>query len=310
MDVDWVIVDEVSMVDIAIIHHLLRAIPDHARLVLIGDVDQLPSIGPGSVLKDTIASGVIPVTRLSVIQRQAEQSHIIANAHLINAGQMPSLAFQGFHPNCDFYFLEVEQPLDIQKAILNVVCQVIPQQFGLNPKSEVQVLSPMHKSEIGVKALNQALQFFLNPTDSKLSMGEYSFREGDKVIQTKNNYDKGVFNGDIGFIQSINKAESLVEVLFLGTDQINVHYKFNELEQLSLAYAVTIHKSQGSEYPVIVMPVSTQHYIMLQKNLIYTGITRARKLVILAGQQAALQIAVRNNDTTQRLTNLTHRILT
>ncbi len=309
LQADWIIVDEVSMIDISLIHHLVKAVPDHARLVFIGDVDQLPSIGPGSVLKDLIVSGTVPVTRLNVIQRQAEQSRIIANAHLVNTGQIPSVVPQDFSAQCDFYFIEATEPSVIKDLLLEIVCQVIPEHFKLDAKSEVQVLSPMHRSETGVKALNQALQHCLNPHPrDKVFNGESYFSEGDKVIQTKNNYDKGIFNGDIGFIQSINKKESLLEVLFAGTELMNVYYKFNELEQLSLAYATTIHKAQGSEYPAIVMPLSTQHTIMLQKNLIYTAITRGRRLVILIGQQEALRIVVRNNNTTRRLTKLAARM--
>lgn len=319
IEVDTLIVDEMSMVDVSLFYHLLQALPAYARLIMIGDVDQLPSVGPGRVLSDLIDSGVIPVVRLTEVQRQAAVSKIISNAHRINSGIMPVLERQEneFH---DFYFIEEGEPQIIKAKLLELVCNVIPEHFKnedgrpYNPLLEVQVLSPMRNSVIGVNALNAALQQGLNPngikSENKLKRGEHWFCEGDKVIQTVNNYDKGVFNGDIGFVQRIDKEEGVVEVLFFGSDFVTAIYKIAELEHLSLAYATTIHKSQGSEYPIVVMPISTQHYIMLQRNLVYTGVTRGKKLVFIVGQKEALQIAVDNNRTARRITNLSKQLNT
>lgn len=317
IEVDTLIVDEMSMVDVSLFYHLLKALPSHVRLILIGDVDQLPSVGAGRVLFDLIECEIIPVVRLVEVQRQAAASKIISNAHRINEGLMPIIEQDENEP-CDFLFIKEEEPEVIKQKLIELVCHVIPQlkkgdDRPYNSLLEVQVLSPMKNSVIGVNALNGALQRGLNPkgieSENKIKRGEYWFCEGDKVIQLQNNYDKFVYNGDIGFIQSIDKEQGLIEVLFAGTELVTVLYKTHELDQLSLAYATTIHKSQGSEYPIVVMPISTQHYIMLQRNLLYTGVTRGKKLVFIIGKREALEIAVNNNKTAKRLTHLKERLI-
>lgn len=323
LELDAVIVDEISMVDTSLFYHLLAALPKHARLVIIGDVDQLPSIGAGKILRDLVESNTIPVVRLMEVQRQAANSKIIVNAHRINQGLMPLQREEG--DKTDFHFFEVEKPAQIKEVMMQIVCKELPTitniKTGLpyNPMQDVQVLSPMKKSITGTIALNAALQATLNPdgfkSDNKIRSGDYWFCESDKVIQLQNNYDKGVYNGDIGYILNINKQERILEVMFSNFTNpeadtiLPISYKFHELDQLTLAYATTIHKSQGSEYPVVVMPISTQHYIMLQRNLLYTGVTRGKELVILVGQRQALEIAIKNNKTNERVTDLRQRLL-
>ena len=290
---------------------------------MIGDVDQLPSIGAGKILRDLIESNTIPVVRLMEVQRQAANSKIIVNAHRINQGLMPLQREEG--DKTDFHFFEAEEPAHIQEVMIQLVCKELPNitniKTGLpyNPMQDVQVLSPMKKSITGTIALNAALQVTLNPdgfkSDNKIRSGDYWFCEGDKVIQLQNNYDKGVYNGDIGYILNIHKQDGILEVMFSNFTNpeadtiLPISYKFYELDQLTLAYATTIHKSQGSEYPVVVMPISTQHYIMLQRNLLYTGVTRGKELVILVGQRQALEIAIKNNKTNERVTDLRQRLL-
>ena len=315
LEVDTLIVDEVSMVDVSLFHYLLQALPNKARLILIGDVDQLPSVGPGSILNDLINSGTIPVVRLTEIQRQAQASNIIINAHRVNRGDCPDLEPHNFGADSDFYFIEEEEPQLIKERVLEVACHTIPTHFlksngsAYHPMIDIQVFSPMKNSITGVKSLNAALQQKLNPYGAnRVQRGEFWFAQGDKVIQTKNNYDKKVFNGDIGFIEAISKKDNLIRVLF-ATHELNyADYTLNELDQLSLAYATTIHKAQGSEYPAVVIPLCKQHYMMLQRNLLYTGITRGKSLVFLIGQKEALKIAVKNNKTAQRITNLINRL--
>lgn len=300
---DLVVVDESSMLDIVLMNNLLKAIPDRAALLLVGDVDQLPSVGPGALLADLIQSQAIPTIALTHIFRQAANSHIIVNSHRINQGKMP-ITEETQHLN-DFYLLPTETPEEIHDKLLHVVSKRIPERFNFNP-SQIQVLTPMHRGGIGSRALNIALQEKLNAkSEPKITRFGWTFAPGDKVIQNINNYDKEVFNGDIGNITAINIEESTMQINF---DNRLVEYDFNELDEISLAYATSIHKSQGSEYPVVVIPLAMQHYVMLARNLIYTGVTRGKQLVIIIGQPKALAIAVRNNKTTRRLTNLQARL--
>jgi exodeoxyribonuclease V alpha subunit len=296
-----VIVDEASMIDIALMHSLLKAVPTAARLVLVGDIDQLPSVGPGSVLRDLIDSGVIPVVRLTHIFRQAQQSHIITNAHRINQGELPHVDNQ---KALDFFFCEEEEPDRVAALIQELCSQRLPQRYGLDPIEDSQVLCPMYKGVTGATHLNQVLQQSLNPNGQSWTRGGTDYRVGDKVMQTRNNYDKSVFNGDVGRIRTIDVAEQTVTVAF----DVVVEYEFGELDELVLAYAVSVHKSQGSEYRAVLMPITTQHYMMLQRNLLYTAITRAKELVVLVGTKKALAIAVRNDQIAQRHTALAERL--
>ncbi len=302
---DLVIVDEASMLDILLMHHLLKAIPSHATLVLVGDVDQLPAVGPGNVLLDTINSKKFPVARLTEIFRQAQQSEIVINAHLVREGKFPRLRSDPGTPQ-DFYFIEKEEPEGILEIILRLCTDRIPARFGLDPIEDIQVLTPMIRGIIGARNLNQELQNALNPRAASLERGGYVFRIGDKVMQIRNNYDKDVFNGDLGRIRKIDTENQEVGV---EVDGRVVTYDFSELDELVLAYAVTVHKAQGSEYPAVVFPLSTQHYMMLQRNLFYTAMTRARKLAVIVGSKKALAIAVRNNQIQKRFTLLRERLM-
>ena len=296
-----VIVDEASMIDITLMHSLLKAVPPTARLILVGDIDQLPSVGPGSVLRELIDSGVIPVVRLTHIFRQAQQSQIITNAHRINQGEFPHIDNQGA---LDFFFSDEEEPERIAELIQELCSQRLPQRYGLDPIEDIQVLCPMYKGVTGATHLNQVLQQGLNPNPQSWTRGDTEYRVGDKVMQTRNNYDKSVFNGDLGRIHSIDVADQTVRVAF----DVLVEYEFDELDELVLAYAVTVHKSQGSEYRAVLMPITTQHYMMLQRNLLYTAITRAKELVVLVGTKKAIAIAVRNDQIAQRHTALAQRL--
>lgn len=296
-----VIVDEASMVDIMLMHSLLKAVPTGAHLVLVGDIDQLPSVGPGSVLRELIDSGVIPVVRLQHIFRQAQQSQIITNAHRINQGESPQLDNQKAR---DFFFLEEEDPERIVVRIQDLCRQRLPQRYGLDPIEDIQVLCPMYKGLTGALNLNRVLQQSLNPNGQSWTRGDTEYRVGDKVMQTRNNYDKSVFNGDLGRIRAIDVEDQTVTVEF---DAL-VTYEFGELDELVLAYAISVHKSQGSEYRAVLMPITTQHYIMLQRNLLYTAITRAKELVVLVGTKKAMAIAVKNNKIAQRHTILAQRL--
>lgn len=305
LDVDLVVVDESSMVDIVLMHALLEAIPDRAGLLLVGDVDQLPSVGPGSVLADIIASECVTTARLTEIFRQAASSRIIVNAHRINRGDMPLEPEQG-EMTSDFYFLPAETPEDIHAKLLQVVTERIPQRFGLHSMRDVQVLTPMNKGGLGTRSLNVDLQAALNTTGGpRLERFGTKFGLGDKVIQTINNYDKEVFNGDIGFIEFLDPQENKLRVNFDGR---SVEYALLDLDELALAYATTIHKSQGSEYPAVVIPLSTQHYTMLERNLLYTAVTRGKQLVVIIGQPKALRIAVNTVRAAARLSNLVQRL--
>ena len=300
---DLVVVDEVSMVDTVLMSQLLRAIPDEAALLLVGDVDQLPSVGPGAVLADIIASGRIPTVTLSEIFRQAATSQIIVNAHRINQGQLPVMREDS---NSDFYVIAAETPEDIQARLLRVVTERIPQRFGLHPIRDIQVLTPMNRGSLGARALNAVLQQALNPeAEPRLTRFGWTYAPGDKVIQTVNNYDKDVYNGDIGTVTAIDMEEGVLTITF---DSREVPYDFGELDEIALAYTATVHKSQGSEYPAVVIPLATQHYPMLARNLLYTGVTRGKQLVVVIGQVRALAIAVRNVRAIQRLTNLVARL--
>jgi len=300
------VADETSMVDVPLMHSLLRAVPIHAGLILVGDVDQLPSVGPGTVLQDLIESGVVPTVRLTEVFRQAANSQIITSAHRIRRGQMPEL--RGADPSSDFHFVERDDPEKIAATLVKVVQERIPERFRLDAIRDVQVLCPMNRGSLGVRELNTALQHVLNPLrhgETTVERFGWRFQIRDKVIQTENDYDKDVFNGDIGTIELIDPVEHEVTVRF---DERRVKYDFGELDEVSLAYAVTIHKSQGSEVPAVVIPLATQHYMLLQRNLIYTGVTRGKKLVVLIGQKKALGIAVRNDRPQRRYSGLLARL--
>ena len=300
---DLVVVDEVSMVDVALMAQLLRAIPDHAAVLLVGDVDQLPSVGPGTVLADIMASGRIPTVTLTEIFRQAATSQIIVNAHRVNQGQLPVMREGG--PS-DFYVIPADTPEEIQAKLLRVVTERIPQRFGLHPIRDVQVLTPMNRGSLGARALNGVLQEVLNPEATpRVTRFGWTYAPGDKVIQTVNNYEKDVFNGDIGRVAQVEIEEGQVEIDFEGRI---VPYDVGELDEVALAYAATVHKSQGSEYPVVVLPLATQHYPMLARNLLYTAVTRGQQLVVVIGQPRAPAIAVRTVRSVQRLTNLAARL--
>lgn len=301
---DVVIVDEVSMLDIILMQHLLAAIPDEAALVLIGDIDQLPSVGPGAVLSDLIASNKIPTVCLKEIFRQASASQIILNAHRINEGQMPLLAEKNVET--DFYFINVESADAICKTITELVTQRIPQRFGFHAVRDIQVLAPMNKGGVGTHVINNILQQHLNgDSEPKIRRFDAVFSPFDKVIQTVNNYEKDIFNGDVGQIIAIDSDKGIVKVNFEGR---TVEYKTSELEELSLAYAMSIHKSQGSEYPAVVIALASQHHRMLVRNLLYTAVTRGKKLVVIVGQKQALHVAVNTVQTGKRITRLAHRL--
>jgi len=304
LESDLVVIDESSMVDIALMNKLLGAIPDRAALMIVGDVDQLPSVGPGAVLGDIIDSGRVPTVRLSEIFRQAASSRIIVNAHRINKGEMP-LKAEGTELS-DFYFIPAETPEHIHEILLQVVTKRIPSRFGLHPVRDVQVLTPMNRGGLGARSLNAELQKALNEKgEPKVTRFGTTFAPGDKVIQTVNNYDKEVFNGDIGQITGIDVEEGVLNVEYDGR---TVEYEFGELDEVSLAYATSIHKSQGSEYPAVVIPLAMQHYTLLERNLIYTAVTRGKKLVTIIGQPKALAMAVKNRKSNRRLTKLAVRI--
>jgi exodeoxyribonuclease V alpha subunit len=305
LDADVVIVDEASMIDNLLMHHFLKAVPRGSVLVLVGDVNQLPSVGAGNVLKDIIASGLVPVVELNEIFRQAMGSLIITNAHRINQGEFPRVPDPKEETLQDFYFIQKEKPEDVLATILDLVTNRIPSRFKINPIDGIQVLTPMHRGVIGAENLNKVLQEALNKSQVELPRGGRIYKLGDKVMQIKNDYDKEVFNGDIGRITRIDLEEQAVTVEF---DSRPVEYDFSDLNELVLAYAVSVHKSQGSEYPVVVMPVHISHYMLLQRNLLYTGVTRARKLVIIVGTKKALSIGIRNNKIQKRFTGLCHKL--
>ena len=300
---DLLVIDEASMIDTILMHHLLKAIPKEATFVLVGDVNQLPSVGAGNVLNDIISSGALPVVELNEIFRQAKQSQIIVNAHRINNGQMPKLG--SFSGDADFYFIERQDPEEVLQIILELVDKRILQKFGFDPVDDIQVLTPMHRGTVGAVNLNSKLQEMLNPGEGGLLRGTRVFRVNDKVMQIKNNYDKEVFNGDIGKITRIDFENQEISITFDGR---SVDYDYTDLDEIVLAYAVSVHKSQGSEYPAVITPVLTQHYMLLQRNLIYTAVTRGRNLVVIVGTKKALAIGVKNNKTEKRYTYLRYRL--
>jgi exodeoxyribonuclease V alpha subunit len=304
LEVDVLILDEVSMVDTILMYHLLKAVPAEATLVMVGDVNQLPSVGPGSVLKDIIRSNVVPVVELKEIFRQAGESLIVVNAHKINNGVMPKLKPDKENLE-DFYFIEQDDPELALSTIMELVCERIPKRFHFHPIDDVQVLSPMHKGLVGAGNLNMKLQDALNPSKVQIAKGERVFRLNDKVMQIRNNYEKEVFNGDIGRITSMDQESQQVTITF---DGMPVPYTYLELDELALAYAISVHKSQGSEYQAIVIPIMSQHYVLLQRNLIYTAVTRGKKLVIMVGSKEALAIGVRNDRIMRRYTYLAERL--
>lgn len=307
LDCDLLVVDEASMIDQVLFHHLLKAVPKGSSVIFVGDVDQLPSVGPGNVLKDIIDSGVCPVVHLNEIYRQSRESMIIVNAHRINSGEMPFLDERGEVSSLsDFYFIEESDPDKALEIIKRLVTLRMPQKFGLDPVRDIQVLTPMHRGSVGTARLNLELREALNTCQGSkvLRMGR-TLQEGDKVMQIRNNYEKDVYNGDIGTVVRIDGEESRVIV---EMDSGRVSYDFSELDELIHAYAVSIHKSQGSEYPAVVIPIMTQHYMMLQRNLLYTGITRGKKLVVVIGTRKAVAIAVKNDKTRKRYTRLAERL--
>lgn len=306
LECDVIVVDEVSMVDIPLFYTLLKAIPTHAALILVGDPDQLPSVGPGQVLADLIASGALPFIHLTETFRQAAASKIISVAQSINQGVMPPL--KGYGPDSDFFFIAAEDPAQAMQTIVELVHQRLPDKLGYSPLHDIQVLCPMTKGIVGTRTLNIELQKALNPpSEASLQKFGSHYSVGDKVMQIENNYQKEVYNGDIGFIHGIDLEENLILINFDGK---NIAYDFHELDEIILAYAMTIHKSQGSEYPVVIIPLVTQHYMMLQKNLVYTGITRGKRLVILVGQKTALATALHNKKTPRRWSMLEGRLST
>jgi exodeoxyribonuclease V alpha subunit len=305
---DVVLVDEVSMVDTTLFLDLLQALRKDARLILVGDADQLPSVGPGQVLRDLIASGVLPVVNLVTVFRQVRESLIVTSAHRINEGEMPGIRNDR---EGDMFFLEHDAPADIAETIVDLVSRRLPAGYDLDPVRDIQVLAPMYRGDAGAIALNAALQNRLNPDGKALRRGDRELRVGDKVIITRNNYTKMVFNGDIGRINGLDVDEGIVHVRLdvPGEAGTEVSYESDELDELALAYAISVHRSQGSEFPVVVLPITTQHYMMLQRNLVYTAITRARKLMVMVGSKKALALAVRNSAARQRNTWLSQALV-
>ena len=310
LETDIVVVDEVSMIDLLLAHHLLQGIPLTATLLLVGDADQLPSVGPGTVLQDLLAVPRIPAIRLTTIFRQAAQSRIVSNAHRVNRGEFPDLSVAGPGQVQDFYYLPEEEPEKLQPLIVDLANRRLPTRYGLDPLTDLQVLTPMHRGPIGAAQLNASLQAALNPPrsgETELLRGGRIFRVGDRVLQLRNNYDKEVYNGDLGRIAAIDAAEQAVVVQM---DDREVSYDFSDLDELTLAYAMTVHKSQGSEYPCVILPMHTTHYPMLQRNLLYTAITRAKKLLVVVGTKKAIAIATRNDAIRRRYSGLADRLAT
>jgi exodeoxyribonuclease V alpha subunit len=304
---DLLIIDETSMVDAVLMYHLLMAVPVTTTLILVGDINQLPSVGPGNVLQDILASGAVPQVTLTEIFRQARTSHIVLNAHRINAGRLPDMTPIPAEKVSDFYFIEQQDPEKVLATILALASERIPRRFGFDPVDDIQVLTPMYRGVVGADNLNQQLQQRLNPQEAYVSRGEQRFSLHDKVMQIRNNYEKDIFNGDIGRIAQIDPHHKKITIRF---DDRRVDYDFEELNEVVLAYAISVHKSQGSEYPAVIIPVTTQHYLLLQRNLIYTAISRAKQLVVLVGTKRAMAMAVKNDKPQRRYTLLAHRLQT
>lgn len=298
---DFLIIDESSMIDVALAHSLLRATSSTSSLIFVGDVDQLPSVGPGNFLMDMIRSNVIPVVRLNEVFRQAQSSLIVTNAHRINQGMPPAFGGGDSDVKRDFYFFDAETPQQVVETVRDLLQNRIPAKFGFNPRDDIQVLSSMHRGVAGAQNLNREIQQILNPGKSGVERGGVLYRTGDKVMQTSNDYDKDVYNGDIGVIANVDPEDQILRVNFDGR---LVTYDFQEIDSLELAYCITIHKSQGSEYKAVIIPVHTTHYVMLQRNLVYTGITRGKKLVCLVGQKRAIMMAVQNVSAEPRFSSL------
>ena len=299
---NYLIVDEASMMDIELAASLVSALMPNCSLLLVGDRDQLPSVGPGSVLKDVIASGLVPVVELREVYRQARESQIVANAHKLNRGWFPDISNA---PEGDFFFFERAAPEEVLATIKQLVQQRLVGRFGIKDPREIQVLTPMNRGPLGTHTLNRELQALLNPAGRELRAGDRILREGDRVIQLRNNYDKGVFNGSIGRVMTVDTLKGRVTVAF---EETHAEYDQAELDEVGLAYAISVHKSQGSQYPAVVMPIHPQHYLMLRRNLLYTAITRAERVCVLVGTKAALQQAVRNQDERKRLSRLADRL--
>ena len=302
LEADLVIVDETSMVDVLLMNHLLKAVPSRATLILVGDINQLPPVGPGNVLRDIIRSVTVETVTLAEIFRQASRSMIVVNAHRVNRGELPFLKKE---KGLDFYFVEKKDPEEALETIKDLCARRIPTAFGFHPANDIQVLSPLRKGTAGVERLNKELQALLNPRGQEVMSSGHIFRLQDKVMQIKNNYEKEVFNGDIGRIVRIDQEEQEILVQF---EERKVRYDYRDLDELALAYAISVHKSQGSEYPVVILPVLRQHFVLLQRNLIYTAITRAKKLMIIVGDKRALAMAVKNAQVRERYTGLEKRL--
>jgi len=310
VEADLIVVDEVSMVDIHLMKALSQAVETGCRVVLVGDVDQLPSVGPGDVLADLIRSKSVPVCRLETVFRQSETSAIVSNAHLINEGRMPEQSHPRDGELLDFYIIRSKDAEDLRDKLLRVVTKRIPDAFDRDPMREVQVIAPMHRGSVGCMKLNEALQQALNPGGGQeIRRGERIFRRGDRVMQLRNNYEKEVFNGDVGNIARVipRQDEDPAKLEVLIDDRLVV-YEYDELDELNLAYAITAHKSQGSEYPVVVIALATAHYVLLERNLLYTALTRARSLAVLIVMDQALKRAVQNVSARKRYTRLAHRL--
>jgi exodeoxyribonuclease V alpha subunit len=308
IDADVIIIDESSMIDIILCYHLLKAVTINTRIIFVGDIFQLPSVGPGNFLSDIIESSKIPSFRLTTIFRQAKQSPIIMNAHRVNSGMLP-LNDPDVNELSEFYFIKNERPDKAVETIVELLTRRIPKRFGLDPMEEIQVITPMHKGEAGTLNLNRILQEKLNTSKQKVKSGSNFFKKGDKVMHLVNNYTKEVFNGDIGRIEHIDFKDEIVEVMYPDYPEKRiVEYSFDELEELSLAYAISVHKSQGSEYPAVIIPLMTQHFPLLQRNLLYTGMTRGKRLLIIVGSTRALEIAVNENRSSKRYSYLKQRL--
>jgi exodeoxyribonuclease V alpha subunit len=302
---DVFILDEVSMIDVVLMNSFLRALPSHARLLLIGDADQLPSVGPGNVLRDLIDCGAIPSVKLDKIFRQSEKSLIVRNAHLINSGRFFEFADKGDENLADFFFIDENDPERVIAQVVELISKRIPRRFGLSPRDDIQLLTPMRRFQLGADNMNVILQGVINPRGEEFARFGRIYRLGDRVMQLRNNYDKDVYNGDIGIIRAIDNNEQQLAVDYEGR---TVFYDFGEADELTLAYASSIHKSQGSEHPAVIILMTTQHFKLLQRNLLYTAITRGRKLVCLVGSKKAVAMAIRNNHTAERRTGLKQRL--